>query len=161
MPGVGQNLQDHLDAIIQHRTNVAAGYGLAFRAIPSYIKAAFDYAFGRKGLLSSNVAEAGGFDKTQYANGKEDIQYHFLPAILHDHGRKTVAGYGYGLHICHLYPESRGEIRLKSANPADAAEGTIRKMYATSMGENAVHGSDSDENAKIEGDFHFSGREQF
>jgi choline dehydrogenase-like flavoprotein len=120
IPGVGQNLQDHLDAILQHRTNVAAGYGLAFRAIPGYIKAAFQYMFGRKGMLSSNVAEAGGFDKTAYAGETEDIQYHFLPAILHDHGRKTVAGYGYGLHICHLYPESRGEIRLKSANPADA-----------------------------------------
>jgi len=50
---------------------------------------------------------------------------------------------------------------IGATNPADAAEGTIRKMYATSMGENAVHGSDSDENAKIEGDFHFAGREQF
>ncbi len=50
---------------------------------------------------------------------------------------------------------------IGSTNPADAAEGTIRKLYATSMGENAVHGSDSDENAAIEGAFHFSGREIF
>jgi hypothetical protein len=48
-----------------------------------------------------------------------------------------------------------------ATNPADAAEGTIRKKYATSIGENAVHGSDSDENAAIEGAFHFAGREQF
>lgn len=46
-----------------------------------------------------------------------------------------------------------------ATNPAEAAEGTIRKLYATSMGMNAVHGSDSDENAAIEGSFHFSGRE--
>jgi len=45
---------------------------------------------------------------------------------------------------------------IGSTNPAQAAEGTIRKLYATSLGENAVHGSDSDENAKIEGDFFFS-----
>ena len=50
---------------------------------------------------------------------------------------------------------------IGATNPADAAEGTIRKLYATSMGENAVHGSDSDENAAIEGNFHFSGREMF
>ena len=50
---------------------------------------------------------------------------------------------------------------IGSTNPAEAAEGTIRKLYATSMGENAVHGSDSLENALIEGAFHFSGRECF
>jgi len=50
---------------------------------------------------------------------------------------------------------------IGATNPAEAAEGTIRKLYATSIGENAVHGSDSDENAAIEGAFHFAGREQF
>ncbi len=45
---------------------------------------------------------------------------------------------------------------IGATNPAQAADGTIRKLYATSLGENAVHGSDSDENAKIEGDFFFS-----
>ena len=50
---------------------------------------------------------------------------------------------------------------IGATNPADAAEGTIRKRYASSMGENAIHGSDSDENAAIEGAFHFAGREIF
>lgn len=50
---------------------------------------------------------------------------------------------------------------IGATNPEEAAEGTIRKLYATSIGENAVHGSDSDENAAIEGAFHFSGREMF
>jgi nucleoside-diphosphate kinase len=50
---------------------------------------------------------------------------------------------------------------IGATNPADAAEGTIRKKYAASIGENAVHGSDSDDNAAIESAFHFSGREQF
>ncbi len=48
---------------------------------------------------------------------------------------------------------------IGATNPEDAAEGTIRKLYATDIAENAVHGSDSDENAAIEGAFHFSGRE--
>jgi nucleoside-diphosphate kinase len=50
---------------------------------------------------------------------------------------------------------------IGATNPADAAEGTIRKKYATSVGENAVHGSDSNENAHIESIFHFAGREMF
>jgi nucleoside-diphosphate kinase len=50
---------------------------------------------------------------------------------------------------------------IGATNPAEAAEGTIRKLYASSMGENAVHGSDSDENAAIESAFHFAGRELF
>ncbi|MBS1688449.1 MAG: nucleoside-diphosphate kinase [Bacteroidetes bacterium] len=50
---------------------------------------------------------------------------------------------------------------IGATNPAQAEEGTIRKKYAASIGENAVHGSDSDENAKIEGDFFFSGLERF
>jgi nucleoside-diphosphate kinase len=50
---------------------------------------------------------------------------------------------------------------IGATNPANAEDGTIRKLYATSVGENAVHGSDSDENAAIEGSFMFSGLEQF
>ena len=50
---------------------------------------------------------------------------------------------------------------IGATNPAEAAEGTVRKLYATSIGENAVHGADSDENAAIEGNFHFAGTEMF
>jgi nucleoside-diphosphate kinase len=50
---------------------------------------------------------------------------------------------------------------IGATNPAEAAPGTIRNLYATSIGENAIHGSDSDENAQIEAAFHFSGREKF
>ena len=50
---------------------------------------------------------------------------------------------------------------IGATNPAEAAEGTIRNMFAESMSQNAVHGSDSDENARIEGAFHFSEREMF
>jgi len=50
---------------------------------------------------------------------------------------------------------------IGATNPAEAAEGTIRKKYASSIGENAVHGADSDENALIESNFHFAGTEMF
>lgn len=121
LPGVGQNLQDHLDAIVQVRCRNRDSYAVSLAAIPRYVKAAFDYLFQRKGILSSNVAEAGGFDRTEYAQDNPDIQYHFLPAILLNHGRTTAFGYGYGVHVCGLYPKSRGEIRLQSADPSVAA----------------------------------------
>ena len=50
---------------------------------------------------------------------------------------------------------------IGATNPAEAAEGTIRKIYATDIDANAVHGSDSDENAVVEGSFHFAGTEMF
>lgn len=121
LPGVGQNLQDHLDAIVQHRCKSRESYSISLALIPRYVKAAFNYLFNRKGLMTSNVAEAGGFDRTQHAGDIPDIQYHFLPAILLNHGRTTAFGYGYGVHVCGLYPKSRGEIRLGSNNPKDLA----------------------------------------
>jgi len=121
LPGVGQNLQDHLDAIVQHRCKNRDSYSISLALIPRYVKAAFNYMFNRKGLFTSNVAEAGGFDKTQHAGDIPDIQYHFLPAILLNHGRTTAFGYGYGVHVCGLYPKSRGEIKLRSNEPGDLA----------------------------------------
>lgn len=117
LPGVGQNLQDHLDAIVQHRCQAHEGYAVDIRSLPMYVKGVFNYMFKRKGMFTSNIAEAGGFAKTRYANGLADIQYHFLPAILLNHGRTTAFGYGYGIHVCCLYPKSRGEIKLQSADP--------------------------------------------
>lgn len=136
LPGVGQNLQDHLDAIVQHRCKAHVGYAVTLGRLPMYICAAFKYMFGRKGLMSSNIAEAGGFARTKYATDRPDIQYHFLPAILLNHGRSTAFGYGYGIHVCCLYPKSRGEIRLASNDPL--AQAIIDPKYLTHDDDKAV-----------------------
>jgi choline dehydrogenase len=121
LPGVGENLQDHLDAIIQHQSSEPVGYGIAASAVPNYIKSGWQYLFTRQGMLTSNAAEAGGFVRSTYAAQAPDLQFHFLPALLEDHGRKTVLGFGCSLHVCHLYPNSRGRIKLRSGNPQDKA----------------------------------------
>jgi choline dehydrogenase-like flavoprotein len=72
----------------------------------------------RKGFLTSNVAEAGGFVRISPSAKQAELQFHFLPVRMRDHGLKTVFGYGYSLHTCCLKPKSRGEIRLSSADPA-------------------------------------------
>ena len=119
LPGVGQNLQDHLDAIIQYRCKAREGYAIALSALPKYLKACYDYLLKRKGIFSSNIAEAGGFIRSSLATYGPDIQFHFLPAILEDHGKKFAFGYGFGLHVCCLYPKSRGSITLRSNHPSD------------------------------------------
>lgn len=136
LPGVGQNLQDHLDAIVQHRCKVRTGYAVALGALPGYVKAAWQYASKRQGIFTSNIAEAGGFAKTRHAGELPDIQYHFLPARLQDHGRKTLFGYGFGVHVCVLYPKSRGQIRLASSHPSDHA--LIEANYLSAVDDQQV-----------------------
>ncbi|MFA3789883.1 GMC family oxidoreductase [Aliiglaciecola sp. SL4] len=136
LPGVGQNLQDHLDAIVQQRCEAKESYAVALPSLPRYIKSVFQYVFGRQGLMTSNIAEAGGFAKSKLATDRPDLQYHFLPAILLNHGRSTAFGYGYGVHVCCLYPKSVGEIRLASSDPLEPA--VIDPNYLTHPDDIAV-----------------------
>ena len=121
LPGVGKNLQDHLDVIVQMKTKQPVGYALLPRVMPKFMQGAWDYLSHKRGLLSSNVAETGGFTFSRHGSAtRPDLQFHFIPAILLEHGRKTAFDYGFGLHVCHLYPKSRGTIRLASAEPLTA-----------------------------------------
>ena len=82
--------------------------------------ATVEYLRNRTGFLTSNVAESGGFVKSDKKQKRPNIQFHFLPTLLKDHGRQLMYGYGYTLHICDLQPKSRGVIRLKSSDPLEA-----------------------------------------
>jgi choline dehydrogenase-like flavoprotein len=116
-PGVGANLQDHLDICTLQRSTQPVTYDRL-----SDIAVAWNYFTRRAGPGTSNVAEAGGFVRTRHASDARcDLQFHFVPALLDDHGRNRLPGYGYTLHACALRPRSRGAIRLKSANPSDKA----------------------------------------
>ena len=119
-PDVGGNLADHLDIGILARTRGQDAIGIAPRLIPRGIAALQQYLKHRKGMLTSNVAEGGAFVKSDPAQPRPNLQLHFLPALLRDHGRKTVLGYGITLHICDLLPKSRGRITLSSSNPSAA-----------------------------------------
>jgi len=114
-PQVGANLQDHLDICTLYRTVPGVSYDRA-----SELKIAFDWFLrGHRGAGSSNIAEAGGFVRSRFAaDERADIQFHFVPAMLDDHGRHRLPGDGYTLHACYLHPRSRGRIALAGADPS-------------------------------------------
>ncbi|HUZ31906.1 MAG TPA: choline dehydrogenase [Xanthobacteraceae bacterium] len=124
LPGVGKNLQDHLNVnILQHATPRSTLDDKA-RLLPS-IGVALQWALYRSGPGTSNVAEAGAFVISglgaSLGAATPDIQYHFIPAQVVDHARTKLDGYGVTLHACCLRPQSRGEIRLASADPLQKA----------------------------------------
>jgi len=113
LPGVGKNLQDHLDICTLVRCRQAITYDHI-----SEFRSGLRYLIDRKGPASSNIAEAGGFIVSRLATeDRPDIQMHFVPALLDDHGRNILPGYGMTIHACALRPESRGELTLGSADP--------------------------------------------
>ena len=114
LPGVGANLQDHLDICTLHASRERLTYDRA-----SDLRIAFDYyARGRTGAGTSNIAEAGAFVRSPLAlDDRPDIQLHFVPAQLDDHGRHRLPGDGYTVHACALRPRSRGRIELASGDP--------------------------------------------
>lgn len=117
LPEVGENLTDHLDITV---VNAAANHlpiGVAPSYTPRALRAAWQFARERRGELTSNVAEAGGFIRSDAGQARPNLQFHFIPAYLRDHGRKTAFGYGMTLHVCDLLPKSRGRLTLASRDP--------------------------------------------
>jgi choline dehydrogenase len=113
LPGVGKNLQDHLDIC----TLVHCRQPITYDQVSEFASG-LRYLINRKGPASSNIAEAGGFVVSQHAiDDRPDIQMHFVPAFLDDHGRNILPGHGMTIHACPLRPESHGELTLQSADP--------------------------------------------
>ena len=128
LPGVGKNLQDHLNVNILQYAATKSTLDDKARFLPS-IGVALQWALYRTGPGTSNVAEAGAFIISRLGASLDgnlgaatpDIQYHFIPAQVVDHARTRLDGYGVTLHACGLRPQSRGEIRLASADPLQPA----------------------------------------
>lgn len=123
LPGVGSNLQDHLDIC----TLVACREPITYDRLNEFL-VGLRYFLSRTGPGASNIAEAGGFVISPHAtDDRPDIQLHFVPALLDDHGRGKLAGHGMTIHTCALRPESRGTIRLRSTDPS--AHAAIQPNY--------------------------------
>jgi len=115
---VGGNLHDHLDFCTLAKCTRPITYDFTRW---QEIAVGLRYLFTHSGPGVSNIAEAGGFARSALARDERpDLQLHFVPAQLDDHGRNRLPGHGFTIHACALRPASRGRIALRSSRPEDA-----------------------------------------
>jgi choline dehydrogenase-like flavoprotein len=119
-PAVGGNLQDHIDYVSGWETTSNVLMGQSLKGTLKMVAAMVEHRRKRTGVMTTCYAEAGGFWTVMPDSPAPDVQWHFVPAVLEDHGREKVKAHGFSLHACVLRPESRGTVRLGSADPAAA-----------------------------------------
>ena len=120
LPGVGHNLQDHPDFIFGYLSDDPNFIGLSFTGLARIFRAIGQYRRERRGPMTSNFAECGGFLKTRPDLDIPDIQLHFGMAMTDDHARKRHLGTGFSCHVCLLRPKSRGTVAVASADTMKA-----------------------------------------
>ena len=121
LPGVGQNLQDHITTCLIYRSpRVDASFGFSLRGTWRILKSIVEWRSKRTGMLTSCISETQGFVATDGNTGHPDIQLAMCVGIIDDHARKQHWGHGYTLHVTLMRPKSRGTVTLASAHPTDA-----------------------------------------
>lgn len=111
---VGSDLQDHIDYVASYETASDVFLGQTLKGTIRSIGSIVQWLRHREGGMTTPYAEAGGFARTRPDVEVPDVQFHFVPAILEDHGRTKVRAHGFSCHVCVLRPESRGTVRLAS-----------------------------------------------
>ncbi len=121
LPGVGENLQDHLEVYFQHECKepitLNSKLGLISKALIG-----IEWLLFKTGLGATNHFESGGFIRSRPEKEWPDIQYHFLPAAMRYDGTAALKGHGYQVHVGPNKPKSRGYVRVKSSNAMDKPE---------------------------------------
>jgi choline dehydrogenase-like flavoprotein len=121
LPGVGAHLHDHIDIVqVVQAPELTDLFGLSVPGAWRLWQALRQWQRERRGMLTTNFAESGAFIRSRHEEPRPDLQLHFVIAQLVDHGRQTVWGHGYSCHVCVLRPQSRGQVRLASPDPAAA-----------------------------------------
>ena len=120
LPGVGQNLQDHVTAVLIYKTQkINDAMGFSLKGTWNMLKAMLEWRAKRTGWITSNVSETQGFISTEGNNDHPNIQLALCTGIVDDHARKMHWGHGYTLHVTLMRLKSRGTLTLASRNPMD------------------------------------------
>ncbi len=117
LPGVGQNLQDHLDFTLAYKSRDRDNFGISLPGSLSLLKHINTWRKSGQGMIATPFAEGAAFLKTESHLERADIQLHFVISIVDDHARKLHMGHGFSCHVCVLRPKSRGSVGLTSADP--------------------------------------------
>ncbi|SIO14461.1 Choline dehydrogenase [Parasphingorhabdus marina DSM 22363] len=117
-PDVGSHLKDHIDFVSGYLTESKELIGDSLEGTVRMGKAIIEHRMRRTGIMTTPYAEAGGFWSSDPDVPAPDIQYHFVPAVLEDHGREKVKGHGFSCHACVLRPHSKGTVRLNDTDPS-------------------------------------------
>ena len=120
LPGVGANLQDHLDVTLAYHSLKSDVLGIGPSAAWQLLKGIHQWRKDGTGLVATPYAEAGAFVRCAPDAQRPDTQFHFVVARVEDHARSLHWGYGYSCHVCVLRPHSRGSVGLQSRDPLDA-----------------------------------------
>jgi choline dehydrogenase len=131
MKGVGADLQDHYQARFNYRATTRNTINDMMGSITGRVMAGLRYGLLRKGFLTIGAGYAGGFFKTDPAMATPDVQFHFILFSADAVGQKLHPWPGFLASICQLRPESRGFVRIKSADPAQAP--AIQPRYMTAQ----------------------------
>jgi choline dehydrogenase len=118
LPGVGENLQDHLEVYVQHACTqpVSVAPALLWRNRPAV---GFRWLFLRSGPGASNHFEAGGFVRSNEDVAYPNLMFHFLPVAIRYDGSAPAGGHGYQVHVGPMNSDARGTVKLRSADPRD------------------------------------------
>jgi choline dehydrogenase-like flavoprotein len=120
LPGVGHNLQDHLDYVISYKSPRKDVIGLTPGGLMKLAQAGLRWRKTRTGLFATPFAEGGAFLRSDPRLERPDLQLHFVVGIVDDHMRKIHLSHGFSCHVCVLRPHSRGQVGLASGDPAKA-----------------------------------------
>jgi choline dehydrogenase len=116
LPGVGENLQDHIEVYVQHRCTqpVSVAPGLLMRNRP---KIGLEWLLFRRGLGATNHFEGGGFARSNDLVDYPNLMFHFLPIAVRYDGSQPAGDHGYQVHIGPMYSDSRGTVKIRSQDP--------------------------------------------